>query len=143
MSNAEQLADVLEKAPRLSAVMDYYLDEAAAELRRLAAENESAHIVGIRQEREIMALEAENAVLKEALAARGEPVGYHFQQYNSFGEMVRGVSFYAPPDATKVEPLYTALKPAQPMNRSKYHSCDIPGCIVCQNPERTEDEETP
>ena len=29
-----------------------------------------------------------------------------------------------------------------PKNKGKYHSCEIPGCIVCLNPERIDDEET-
>ena len=62
----EKLAEYLEKEPG-SGRVTAYLDDAAAELRRLAAENESAHIVGIRQEGEIMALEAKNEALREML----------------------------------------------------------------------------
>jgi hypothetical protein len=42
-------------------------EQAATELRRLHAENEAAHRVGILQEKELMRLEAENEALREAL----------------------------------------------------------------------------
>lgn len=42
-------------------------NEAAAELRRLHAENEAAHCVGIQQERDLMAVEAQRDELLEAL----------------------------------------------------------------------------
>ena len=56
---AEQLEDT--ESARL-----HLLPYAAAELRRLHAENEAAHAVGIRQEQEIMNLEA---LLRQALEA--------------------------------------------------------------------------
>ena len=37
--------------------------------------------------------------------------------------------------------LRAKLEPSN--SQGKYHSCEIPGCIVCLNPERTDDEETP
>jgi hypothetical protein len=45
-------------------------------------------------------------------------------------------------EATSPPPVQQG-KAAPPKNKGKYHSCEIPGCIVCLNPERIDDEETP
>ncbi len=61
------LAETLERQFPEGTAHSFLDGEAAAELRRLHAENEAAHRVGILQEKELMRLEAENEALREAI----------------------------------------------------------------------------
>ncbi len=58
------LADELERSWKFYGEQHM---KSATELRRLHAENEAAHTVGILQEKELMRLETENETLREAL----------------------------------------------------------------------------
>ena len=59
--------EALRLAGELSRAWQPTAQQAAAELRRLHAENEAAHCVGIQQERDLMAVEAQRDALLTAL----------------------------------------------------------------------------